>query len=224
MKSLVKKGLVEGIELEPNGEASVCESCQWAKGERKSVTKVREGERHTAVGDEIHSNLWGPAPVELINHKWYYVSFTDDFSRYTQVYFLHTKDETFDSYWVFEAWLSTQYSAKIKRLHLDQGGEYLSDEFSAHLKKASTVRSLTVHDTPEHNGITEHLNHNLLEKVRVMLHKSHLPKFLWAKAIAHAIYLKNRTWMCSIGDTMPYKLLNGQKPNLGNLNWWGSRC
>ena len=69
MKSLVKKGLVEGVELEPNGEASVCESCEGAKGERKSVTKVREGERHTAVGDEIHSDLWRLAPIESINHK-----------------------------------------------------------------------------------------------------------------------------------------------------------
>jgi GAG-pre-integrase domain len=104
VKSLVKKGLVEGIELEPSGEVHICESCEWAKGERKIVTRVREGERHTAVGDEVHSDLWGPAPVESINHKQYYVSFTDDFSRYTQVYFLHTKDETFDSYRAFEAW------------------------------------------------------------------------------------------------------------------------
>jgi hypothetical protein len=50
------------------------------------------------VGDEVHSDLWGPAPVESINHKRYYVSFTDDHSRYTTIYFLHTKDKTFDSY------------------------------------------------------------------------------------------------------------------------------
>ena len=104
-KTLIRKGLVEGIELEPSGEVAVCESCEWAKGERKLITKVREGERRTAVGDEVHSDLWGPAPVESVNHKRYYVSFTDDFSRYTQVYFLHTKDEMFESYQAFEALL-----------------------------------------------------------------------------------------------------------------------
>jgi hypothetical protein len=165
-KLLVKKGLIEGIELAAGGEVTVCESCESAKGERRLITKVREGERGAAVGDEVHSDLWGPAPVESVNHKRYYVSFTDDHSRYTTVYFLHTKDETFDSYRIYEAWLSTQQKAKIKCLRSDRGGEYLSDEFSAHLKKAGTVRKLTVHDTPEHNGVAERLNRTIMERYR----------------------------------------------------------
>ena len=100
---LVKKGLVEGVELSPDDEATVCESCESAKGERKSIVKVREGGRCPAVGDEVHSDLWGPAPVETINKKLYYVSFTDDHSRCTHIYFLHSKDETFDSYRAYEA-------------------------------------------------------------------------------------------------------------------------
>ena len=65
------------------------------KGLRKEITKVREGERCAVVGKQVHSNLWGPAPVESINWKKYYVSFTDDYSQYTNVYFLTTKDEAF---------------------------------------------------------------------------------------------------------------------------------
>ena len=136
VKHLVKKGLVEGVALEKDEEVVACESCEWAKGHKKSVSKIRESERCTAVGDEIHSDLWGKAEVESINHKLYYVSFTDDYSRYMKVYFLHSKDETFDAYQSFEAWLSTQYGARIKCLRSDRGGEYRSDEFSAHLKKA----------------------------------------------------------------------------------------
>ena len=167
--------------------------------------------------------MWGPAPVESINHKRYYVSFTDDYSRYTNIYFLHTKDETFDSYQLYEAWLSTQHNAKIKCLRSDRGGEYLSDEFIKHLKKAGTTRKLTVHDTPEHNGVAERLNRTLLEKIRVMLHDSDLPKFLWAEAAQHAVYLKNRTWTRTIGETTPYELLNKAKPYLGNLQPWGCK-
>jgi transposase InsO family protein len=220
---LVKKGLVEGVTLEADSEVVVCESCEWAKGERKEVYKVRENERRTTIGDEIHSDLWGPAPVESINHKRYYVSFTDDYSRYTNVYFLHTKDETFNAYRTYEAWLSNQYKARVKALRSDRGGEYSSDEFSAHLKKAGTIRKLTVHDTPEHNGVAERLNRTLLEKVRAMLHESDLPKFLWAEATAHAVYLKNRTWTRTIGNTTPFELLNGQKPNVANLQPWGCK-
>ena len=159
-KFLVKKGLVEGVTLEAGDKSVVCESCEWAKGTRKQISKVREDERRTAVGEEIHSDLWGKAPVESINRKLYFVTFTDDYSRYTNIYFLHSKDETFECYKSYEAWLSNQ----IKCLHSDQGGEFMSDEFSAHLKKAGTVRKLVVHDTPEHNGVAERLNHTILEK------------------------------------------------------------
>ena len=86
-KLLVSKGLVEGVTLDKGSEVVVCKSCEWAKGERKSVSKVRESERRTAVGDEIHSDLWGKAPVESINRKLYYMTFTDDYSRYINVYF-----------------------------------------------------------------------------------------------------------------------------------------
>ena len=222
-KHLVKKGSVEGIELQAGDEATTCEPCESAKGARKAVTKVREGGRCPAVGDEIHSDLWGKAPVESINHKLYYVSFTDDHSRYTNIYLLHSKDEAFDHYRIYEAWLSTQHNAKIKCLRSDRGGEYLSEDFSAHLKQAGTVRKLTVHDTPEHNGVSERLNRTIMEKVRAMLLDSGMPKFLWAEAVTHAVYLKNRTWTRTIGNTTPYEILYGHKPNLSNLHTWGCR-
>lgn len=193
-KLLVNKGLVEGVTLDNGSEVVACESCEWAKGLRKSVSKVMEGDRHMAVWDEIHSDLWGKVPVESINRKLYYVSFTDDYSRYTNVYFLCSKDETFKFYKVYEAWLMNQHKAQIKCLCSDRGGEFLSDEFSAHLQKARTVRKLIIHDTPEHNGVAKHLNRMILKKVRAMLHDSGLPKFLWAEATAHAVFLKNRTW------------------------------
>src|SRR5271168_2200857 len=222
-KLLIRKGLVEGVELDMESRPTICESCEWAKSERKAIRKVRDEKRTGGIGEEIHSDLWGPAPVESINHKHYYVSFTDDYSRYMNVYFLHTKDKTFNAYQTYEAWLSNQYEAKIKSLRSDRGGEYLSVEFSAHLKKVGTVRRLTAHDTPEHNGVAERLNRTLLQKVRAMLYESDLPKFLWAEATAHAVYLKNRTWTRTIGDTTPFELLNGHKPNLGNLQPWGCK-
>ena len=220
-KFLVEKGLVEGVKLDGGSEPSSCESCAWAKTTRKAVSKVRDGERCAAVGDEIHTDLWGPSPVETIGKKKYYVSFTDDHSRYTSVYFLRSKDEAFESYRIYEAWLSTQYGVRIKCLNSDRGGEYLSEEFSDHLKKAGTTRRLTVHDTPEHNGVAERGNRTNLEIVRAMLHDSGLPKFLWAEAVSHAVYLRNRTWTRAIGTTTPYEILNGKKPNVGGLHPWG---
>ena len=121
-KLLIDKGLVEGVNLDTESEATVCESCEWGKGTRKAVTKVREGERCAAVGDEIHTDIWGPSSVESIGKRRYYITFTDDCSRYTTVYFLRTKDEAFNFYCIYEAWLSTQYGIQIKCLNSDRGG------------------------------------------------------------------------------------------------------
>ena len=186
--------------MDPDSEPTICESCEWAKGTRKAVKKVRDGERCAAVGDEVHSDLWGPAPVMTIAKKEYYISFTDDHSHYTNVYFLRTKDEAFDFYRIYEAWLSTQYGVRIKCLNSDRGGEYMSDEFSDHLKKAGMTRRLTVHDTPEHNGVAERGNRTDLELARAMIHDSGLPKFLWADAVSYAVFVRNRTWTRAIGN------------------------
>jgi hypothetical protein len=52
---------------------------------------------------------------------------------------------------------------------------------------------LTTHDMPEHNGVTESLNHCLLEHMHAMLHQSSLPKMLWGEALNHTIWLKNHS-------------------------------
>jgi GAG-pre-integrase domain len=120
-RMLVEKGLVEGIELDLASKLSVCESCEWAKGERKPKTRVHKGQCTTEVGGEIYLNLWGPAPVETINQKLYYISFIDDFSHFSSVYFLRTKDKAFKSYQAYEAWSKTQHGYHIKALRSDRG-------------------------------------------------------------------------------------------------------
>ena len=121
------------------------------------------------------------------------------------IYLQKLKSETFNSYKRYEAYLLRQKGARIKRLHSDRGGEYLSNAFNEHLAEAGTVQNLTIHDTPEHNGVAERVNRTLLEKVRAMLHASGLPKFLWGEAINHAVYLKNCTGTKALDGKTPYK-------------------
>lgn len=117
-----------------------------------------------------------------------------------------------------------QKGIKIKILHTDCRGEYLSRSFNHFLWENSTVRWLITHDTPEYNDIVERLNCMLIMKVHAMLHDSQLPKFLWKEAVLHATYLKNCTLICVIGDTMPYKVFEGTKLNLSALVPWGCKA
>ncbi|KAJ3511824.1 hypothetical protein NLJ89_g3875 [Agrocybe chaxingu] len=156
-QKLVNDKFVMGVRLEhtSSGEHFFCESCVYVKVTRKSVPKEREGKRAAEFGSEVHSDLWGPAPIESKGGKHYYVTFTDDKMRLTNLYLLRKKDETFAAYRDYEAWCDTQLSACVKILHSDQGGEYLGKEFLLHLKSKGTEQKLTVHDTPQHNGVTE---------------------------------------------------------------------
>jgi transposase InsO family protein len=222
-KAMVEKGVVEGLKLNENSKLISCDSCEYGKAHRKAIGKEREAPQPSEIGDEIHSDVWGPSPVPTINGREYYTTFTDGKSRYSGLDLLRAKYENFKAYKDYEARLWTQKKVRIKKLFSDRGGEYLSKEFSDHLAQAGTVRNLTVHDTPEHNGIAERLNRTLLEKVRAMLHASQLPKFLWGEAVKHAIYLKNRTSTKALDGKTPYEAFFGVKPNLRNLPEFGTK-
>ena len=72
-----------------------CESCVYAKSGHKPIVKVMEGDRSMEFGGEIHTDLWGPAPVESKGGKHYYITFTDDKTCLTHLYLLQKKDESF---------------------------------------------------------------------------------------------------------------------------------
>ena len=87
------------------------------------------------------------------------------------------KVETLRCYKDYEAWLDTQHKTTIKRFQSDYGSEFLSHEFNMHLKAHGTIHSLTVHDMPKENGVSEHLNHTLLKHTHVMLLAADLQSF-----------------------------------------------
>ena len=105
----------------------------------------------------------------------------------------------------------------IKVLRSDHGGEYLSAAFDKHLIDAGTVHWLTVHDTPQLNGVAECLNQTLMEKVHMLLHTSGMPQNLWGKALHHSTWLKNRTSMQALGGKTPWQAVYGTPPNIMGL-------
>ena len=106
---------------------------------------------------------------------------------------LQQKSEAFSAFKDFVAWIHTQFDKCVKCLHVDQGGEYLSNVFISYLDKNGTKQKLTIHDTPEQNGVVEQLNHTLIKKVQAMMLGSQLPHGLWGAALMHAVWFKNQT-------------------------------
>ena len=226
IRSLVRTNAVTGLHLiDPTPTSPlVCDSCDYAKTTRKPIRKESPTPLATSFGDEVHSDVWGPSQLSSLGGRKYYITFTDDHTRFTRLALLRTKDEALPAYKTFTAWASTQHGAKIKRLRSDRGGEYTGNNFTAFLNSQGTERRLTTHDTPQHNGVAESLNRRLLERVRALLHHSQLPKNLWGEAIHFVVWLKNRTSTRALGKTTtPYEQLYGSKPDLGGVPEWGQR-
>ena len=106
---------------------------------------------------------------------------------------------------------------QVKTLRSDNGGEYLSDEFQAYLKKEGIEHELTVPRTPEQNGVAERMNRTLVEAVRSMLTGAHLPPQFWAEALATAVYLRNRSLTKSLKNLTPFEAWTGRKPSVNHL-------
>ena len=224
-QKLVKDKYVLGVRLDESGDAEkfFCESCVYAKATRKSVSKVREGDRAENFGDEIHSDIWGKSPIESKGGKRYFILFVDDKTRFTILYLLRTKDEAFKTYKAFKTWLDTQFGCRIKFLNTDRGGEYLSDAFTKHLKSRGTVQKLSVHDTHQQAGVSERRNRTIAERIRALPHASGLPKYLWGEAARHVVWLLNRTTTKAVEGMTPYEAVFGKKPNMKNVREWGEK-
>jgi hypothetical protein len=150
---------VTGLELDLSGEEpTFCEFCVYTKSCHQSVPKVCEGECAKPFGEEIHSDIWGPSPIQTLGGCRFYITFTDDYSHHSHFYLLCKKLNASTAYKSLKVWSKLHLNALIKVLHSDCGGEYLFNPFTNHLSAASTKQKLTVHNTPEENGVSEHLN------------------------------------------------------------------
>ena len=114
-----------------------------------------------------------------------------------------------------------QWDVFVKTLFSDQEGEYTSKEFKDYLARKGTKDRLTMHDTPEQNGVAEQLNCTLVKKTRAMLLESNLLKTLWGYAILHAEYIKIHMHTCSLLNKTPYEMVHNQKLNLHDTYEWG---
>jgi hypothetical protein len=163
--TLFWSGTVEGVQLIDDSMPLICNSCEHAKSRQKVICRERKETLAPCFGVEVHTNLWGLSPVMSVGGRKYYITFTDDHTRFTWLQTLRTKDQALDTYKVFAAWASTQHGAWIKHLRSNHGGKYTGTEFTKFLNEQGTKWWLTTHDTPQHNGVAESLNCCLVEHV-----------------------------------------------------------
>ncbi|GJS40741.1 retrovirus-related pol polyprotein from transposon TNT 1-94 [Tanacetum coccineum] len=169
-------------------------------------------------------DLCGPTRVASINGKRYILVIVDDYSRFTWVYFLRTKDETPEIIKNFIARVQLKYNVKVCKIRTDNGIEFKNATLKAHYDKLGIMQQFLIARTPQQNGVVELRNRTLVEVARIMLIFSRLPEFLWAKAVSTACFTQNRSIYHTRYNKTPYKLLHGRKPNVEYFHVFGSLC
>jgi hypothetical protein len=150
MKKLHSDGLLTTFDFE---SYKTCEACLL--GKMTKTPFIGFPERALDLLELIHTDVCRPMCMTARGGFQYLITFTNDLSRYGYVYLMKHKSETFEKFKEFHNKVENQCGKKIKALQSDRGGEYLSHEFSNHLKSCRIVPQLTPPGTPQRNGVSK---------------------------------------------------------------------
>ncbi|KAL0294898.1 UNVERIFIED_CONTAM: Transposon Ty2-GR1 Gag-Pol polyprotein [Sesamum radiatum] len=163
----------------------------------------------------------GPLSIPARGEFSYFITFTDDHSRYGSIYLMRYKSEAFGRFKEYRLEVENQTNRKIEALRSDRGGEYLTGEFIDYLKENGILSQWTPPGTPQLNGVAERRNRTLLDMVRSMMSFTELPPSFWGHALETAVKLLNISPSKSIPQT-PYGIWHGKPASYKYLRVWGS--
>lgn len=214
-----KREAVLGMKIRKGEKLPPCEVC--SSGKLTALSFPKSSQKNTDILDIIHTDVCGPMRTESRGKAKYFITFTDDCSRWTAVYFLQNKSDVLRIFKEFKKYVEKQTGRKLKCLRSDNGKEFCNRAFDDYLKEEGIGRRLTTPHTPQQNGVTERKNRTLVEMARCMLTQSGLPRSFWAEAIMTANYVRNRCITNVLHGKTPFEIWTKKRPNIENLRIFG---
>ena len=168
-----------------------CEYCVYGKQKRVIFLKVGKEKKHEKL--EIgNTNVWVLDQVSSLGGSNYYVTFIDDATRKTWVYYIKKKFDVFNTCKKWKALVENETRQNLKCLRSDNGGEYCSNEFDNYYSYHGIRREKIVPTTPQENGASERMNKKIMEHARCMRLHVGFPLECWVDVNDIDIYLINR--------------------------------
>ncbi|RVW90852.1 Retrovirus-related Pol polyprotein from transposon RE1 [Vitis vinifera] len=159
-------------------KATVCSSCQLAKSHR---LPTHLSSFHASKPLElVYTDIWGPASVTSTSGAKYFILFVDDYSRYTWLYLLQSKDQALPIFKQFKLQVENQFDAKIKCLQSDNGGEFRS--FMSFLQESGILHRFSCPYNSSQNGRVERKHRHVVETGLALLAHAGLPLKFWSYA------------------------------------------
>lgn len=169
----------------------------------------------------IFSDVWGPAPTSVGSHS-YYVSFVDDFSKFTWIYLLKRKSEVFQCFHDCQHLVECRFDRKILALQTDWGGEYQC--LNSFFQRIGISHYVSCPHTHQQNGAAERKHRHIVEVGLSLLAHAGMPLKFWDEAFLTAAYLINRLPTPVNDGIPPLTKLFQQNPDYASLRTFGCAC
>ncbi|GKA00568.1 putative ribonuclease H-like domain-containing protein [Tanacetum coccineum] len=220
MNKLVRGNLVRGLPSKIFENDHSCVAYQKGK-QHKASYKAKLVNSISKSLHMLHMDLFGPINVKSLMKKSYCLVVTDDFSRFSWVFFLATKDETSEILKTFITGIENQLDSKVKVIRCDNGTEFKNSVINQFCDMKGIKREFSVARTPQQNGVAERKNRTLIKAARTMLVDSKLPTTFWAEAVNTACYVLNRALVIKPHNKTPYELIRGRPPLIDFMKPFG---
>ena len=169
-------------------------------------------------------DLFGPVNVMSISKKRYALVIVDDYSKYTWVLFLHSKDETPQMVIDHLKLIELDSKVPVRAIRSDNGTEFKNQLLNDFCSDKGINRQYSTPRTPQQNGVVERKNRTLIEAARTMLSELRLPMYFWVEGVNTACYTQNRTLINKDLMKTPYEIMNNKKPTLKYFHVFGAKC
>nr|GEX51532.1 hypothetical protein [Tanacetum cinerariifolium] len=220
---LARQGLVRGLLKLKFEKDHLCSACAMGKSTKKTHKPKSEDTNQEKLY-LLHMDLCGPMRVESVNGKKYILVIVDDYSRFTWVKFLRSKNETPDFIIKFLKMIQVRLSVPDRRIRTDNGTEFVNQTLHDYYEEVGISHETSVACSPQQNRVVERRNRTLIEADRTMLIYAQAPLFLWAEAVATACFTQNRSIIRLRHGKIPYELLHSKLPDLSFFYVFGALC
>ncbi|GJU44752.1 retrovirus-related pol polyprotein from transposon TNT 1-94 [Tanacetum coccineum] len=223
INELAKQGLVGGLPKLKYQKDHLCSASSLGKS-KKHTHKPKSDD---SIQDKLyllHMDLCGPVRIKSINGKKYILVIVDDYSRFTWVKFLRSKDETLEIVIKLLKKIQVLLNAIVHNIRTDNGTEFVNQTLQAYYDDVRISHQTSVGHTPQQNSVVKRQNRTLVEVARTMLIFSKAPLFLWAEAVATACYTQNSSLIRRHHNKTPYELIHDRKPDLTYFYVFGALC
>ncbi|GJV12693.1 retrovirus-related pol polyprotein from transposon TNT 1-94 [Tanacetum coccineum] len=223
INDLAKNDLVIGLPKFKYHKEHICPTCEQGKSKKAShpPKPVPNSKQRLHL---LHIDLCGPMRVKNINGKQYVLVIVDDYSRYTLVHFLTSKDEAPEEVKIFLKKITVLLQALVIIVSTENGIEFKNQVLQEYFNSVGISHQASSVRTPQQNGFVERRNRTPMEVARTMLIFSRAPLFLWAEEITNACYTQNHSIIHCRFNKTPYVLINGKKPDISFLHVFEALC